>query len=185
MTTLPEHIATFLGKPEDSWHLETGSHDLQVVKTSNQPVKGVVTYSTLGMSHTVLRMPGDRVVRQELVFAVYERFAPADVAGFLLGFGASVLSLGEALFRGDTIGPQNALIPGVAANSIYCTAPVPFDERLATYYDGSHPPTVFVWALPITGDEAEFVRRNGWTKLEELLESREPDLWDLDRASVV
>jgi antitoxin YqcF len=184
VTTLPEHIATFLGKLEDSWHLETGSHDLQVVKASNQPAPGVTAYATLGMSHAVLRMPGGRTVRQELVLAAYERFPPASVASFLLTFGASILSLGEALLRGDMIGPQNALIPGVAANSIYCTAPVPFDERLATY-DGSEPLTVFVWALPVTGDEAEFVMRNGWSKFEELLESREPDLWDLNRPSVV
>jgi len=183
MTTLPEHIAAFLGKPEDSWHLETGAHDLQVVKTSSQPVQGVTAYATLGMSHTVLRMPGDRVVRQELVFAAYERFPPAEVASFLLMFGASVLALGEALLRGDMIGPQNSLIPGALATSLYCTSPVPFDERLATY-DGSDPLTVFVWILPATSDEAEFVMRNGWNKFEELLESREPDLWDLDRASV-
>ncbi len=184
MTTLPEHIATFLGKPEDSWHLDTGSHDLQVVKTSNQPIKGVTAYATLGLSHAVLRLPGDRVVRQELVFAAYERFPPADIASFLLGFGASVLSLGEALLRGDMIGPQNPLISGVSATSVYCTAPVPFDERLATF-DGSDPLTVFVWILPATSGEAEFVMRNGWNKFEELLESREPDLWDLDRPSVV
>lgn len=190
VTTLPEHIATFLGKPEDSWHLETGSlrasarADLQVVKTSNQPVKGVTAYATLGMSHDVLRMPGNRTTRQELIFAAYERFAAQDIASFLLTFGASVLSLGEALLRGDMIGPQNPLIPGVAANSVYCTVPVPFEPGLATY-DASDPPTAFVWVLPATGEEAEFVMRNGWSKFEELLESREPDLWDLDRASVV
>jgi len=184
VTTLPEHIATFLGRGEDAWSLETDSHSLQVVKTSNQPAPGVASYATLGMSDIVLTMPGYRSVRQELVFAAYERFAAPDVASFLLTFGTSVLSLGEALLRGDMIGPQNPLIPGVEANSVYCTAPVPFDERLATY-DGSAPLTVFVWALPITGDEAEFVMRNGWSRFEELLESREPDLWDLNRPSIV
>ncbi len=189
MTTLPEHIATFLGKPEDSWHLETDSlrastrADLQVVKISNQPVKGVAAYATLGLSHAVLRMPGNRTTRQELVFAAYERFPAPEIASFLLTFGATVLSLGEALLRGDMIGPQNPLIPGVAANAVYCTMPVPFDARLATY-DASDPATVFVWIVPATGDEAEFALRNGWGKFEELLERREPDLWNLDRPSI-
>ena len=184
--TLPEHIATFVGKPEESWSLETGSlrADLQVVKMSDAPVKGVVTYATVGMSHAVLRMPGERSTRQELVFAAYERFAAPEIASFLLTFGGSVLALGEALLRGDMIGPQNPLIPGVAANSVYCTVPVPFEPGLATY-DASDPPTAFVWILPATGAEAEFVMRNGWSRFEELLESREPDLWDLDRPSVV
>src|SRR6185437_16239744 len=115
VTTLPEHIATFLGRPEESWHLDAGPHDLQVVKTSNTPAQSVTAYATLGMSHTILRMPGDRVVRQELLFAAYEWFPSAEVASFLLAFGASVLSLGEALLRGDMIGPQNPLIPGVSA----------------------------------------------------------------------
>jgi len=184
VTTLPEHIATFLGSIENAWHIETEAHELQVVKTPNHPARGVSAYATLGMSNTVLRMPGSRTVRQELVFAAHERFSAPDIAAFLLAFGASILSLGEALLRGDMIGPQNPLIPGVSATSVYCTAPVPFDERLATY-DGSDPPTVFVWILPATSDEAEFVMRNGWSKFEELLESREPDLWDLNRPSVV
>jgi hypothetical protein len=184
VTTLPEHIAAYLGRVEDAWHLETETPGLEVVKTSNHPVRGACAYATLGLSNTVLRMPGSRTVRQELVFATYERFSAPDIASFLLTFGASILSLGEALLRGDMIGPQNPLIPGVSATSVYCTAPVPFDERLATY-DGSDPPTVFVWILPATSDEAEFVMRNGWRKFEELLESREPDLWDMNRPSVV
>lgn len=184
MTTLPEHISTFLGSIEDAWPAEADSQGLHVVKTSNTPAQGVTAYATLGMSNTILRVPGERTARQELVFAAYDRFPAPDIAAFLLAFGATVLSLGEALLRGDMIGPQNALIPGVAANSVYCTSPVPFDGGLATY-DGSEPPTVFVWILPVTGEEAEFVMRNGWSKFEELLESREPDLWDLNRASVV
>jgi hypothetical protein len=189
MTNLPEHIATYLGRVDDAWTLETGTlgtdqHDLQVVKVSNTPVEGVTTYATLGLSHAILRMPGDRVTRQELIFAAYDRFPADDIASFLLMFGASVASLGEALLRGDMVGPQDGLIPGAAANSVYCTVPVPFDPQLATY-EGSDPPTAFVWILPTTGEEAEFVMRNGWSRFEELLESREPDLWDLDRASVV
>ena len=69
MTSLPEHIATFLGRGEDAWPVEADPHGLQVVRTSNQPMHGVAAYATLGLSNTVLRLPGSRTIRQELVFA--------------------------------------------------------------------------------------------------------------------
>jgi len=59
-----------------------------------------------------------------------------------------------------------------------------FDSGLATMAD-SNPATVFVWLIPITGQEAEFVKSTGWSKFEDILERSSPDFWDLDRESVI
>jgi hypothetical protein len=179
MSDLPEHIERYLGTIEYGWSLKDEACDLQVIKVSNQPVPGVIAYSTLGMSRTQLPMRGQRMVRQELLFAAYERYSPPKVASFLLTFCKHALSEGRALLRGDVVGPHKPLIPGVTADSVYCTLPVAFDPRLATF-SGSEPPTVFVWLLPITNAESRFVRLNGWNNFENILDRESPDLWSLE-----
>jgi hypothetical protein len=180
MADLPEHIEKYLGVIEYGWHLSREFGDVQVIKVSNQPASGVVTYSTLGMSWTKLSMPGDRVVRQELLFSAYERYPADKIASFLVTFCKYVLSEGRALLRGEVVGPYQPLIAGVAADSIYCTLPVMFDSKLATF-SGSEPPTVFAWLVPIMSAEAQFVRSHGWNNFEDMLEKDQPDFWNLDR----
>lgn len=183
MTSLPEHIEKYLGVIESGWSIKEEVGEVQVVKVPNCPMAGVAAYSTIGLSWTELAMPDDRSVRQELIFAAYETYAATKIASFLLSFGKYVLSTGRALLRGNVVGPHQPLIPGVQANSIFCTLPVMFDARLKTFSD-SEPATVFVWLVPITSAESQFVRLHGWNKFEDLLEKEQPDFWNLDRASV-
>ena len=42
-----------------------------------------------------------------------------------------------------------------------------------------------VWLVPIHSSEHEFVRRHGWSAFEELLQERDPDLFDPLRPSIV
>lgn len=46
-------------------------------------------------------------------------------------------------------------------------------------------PIVFAWLVPLYAAEAEYRQRHGWSKLEDELERQDPDLFDLDRASLV
>jgi hypothetical protein len=183
MMDLPAHIEKYLGTLEYGWSLKDQVGDIQVVKVSDCPVPGVVAYSTLGMSWTTLPMPGERMVRQELLFAAYDRYPPPKIASFLLTFCKHVLSEKRALLRGDVVGPYRPLISCVAADSIFCTLPVMFNSGLATF-SGSEPPTVFVWLIPITNAEAQFVKLHGWNRFEDLLEREQPDFWNLDRAGL-
>jgi Suppressor of fused protein (SUFU) len=183
MTGLSGHIDKYLGVIESGWSFKDEVGDVQVVKVLDCPVAGVIAYSTLGMSWTKLAMPGDRMVRQELLLAAYERYPPSKVASFLLTFCKYALSTGRALLRGDVVGPYQPLIPGVAVDSVFCTLPVMFSPGLKTF-SASEPHTVFVWLVPITSAEARFIRSNGWNRFEDLLEKDQPDFWDLDRASL-
>jgi hypothetical protein len=124
------------------------------------------------------------MVRQELLFAAYDRYAPPKIASFLLTFSKHVLSEKRALLRGDVMGPYKPLISGVAADSIFCALPVMFNSGLTTFYD-TDPPTVFVWLIPIANAEAHFIKLHGWNRFEDLLESEQPDFWNLDRASLI
>jgi Suppressor of fused protein (SUFU) len=180
---VPEHIEKYLGNIEYGWSLANEAAGFQIVKVSNQPAPAVTTYSTLGMSRTKLIMPKNRVVRQELIFSAFEGYNSPKIASFLLNFGDSVLRSGRALLRGDVLGPYSSLTQGAHVNFIYCTVPVMFDSRLATMVD-SDPATVFVWLMPITDREAQFVKSNGWSKFEDILETSSPNFWDLDRPSM-
>lgn len=59
--------------------------------------------------------------------------------------------------------------------ALYCAVPVYFSRPLHTFGESS-PVTIFVWLLPITRDEANFVKSRGWSMFEEELARRNPDL---------
>ena len=181
---LVQHLERHLGPLAAGWKLSGGdAGGIQVVRFPDQPYPGVSTYATLGLSRRPLSMPRDREVRQELLFVADDGYPREQVSSFLLTFAESVERRGQALLRGDVVGPGPALIPGVACNAVYAAIPVLHEEGLATW-TGSEPATVFVWVMPLHGDEAELVRRQGWDRFEDLLESREPDFADLDRSSL-
>jgi Suppressor of fused protein (SUFU) len=123
------------------------------------------------------------MVRIELLFAAYERYESSKIALFLLTFGQYAVSRERSLLRGDVIGPEKPVIPGVRSDSVYCALPVMFNPGLATFSE-SVPPTVFVWLMPITNLEADFVRARGWNAFEDCLARYQPDFWDMDRPSL-
>lgn len=180
-----EHIEAHLGKIDRGWVLSNQSTNVQVVRLLNEPVSGVATYCTVGLSDAALRLRGTKLVRQEFLFLAHERFDPESIASFLLTFSNFVKRSGKALLRGEVVGPTNPVVPGVEMNAIYAAIPVGvFDDKIATYSE-SEPPTVFVWLVPIRSSEADFVRSHGWSRFEDILERKNPNLWDLSRPSVV
>lgn len=182
--TLISHIENMLGQLEQGWTFRAGSSPVQVVRFRNQPFDGVMTYVTLGLSNVLLSMPDGREIRQELVFTAYEAFAAEEIASFLLSFCDYVLARKQALLRGDVVGPSAPLIPNVTVNSVYASIPVVFDESFSTYKKSS-PHTVMVWLVPLLKEEANFVRANGWSHFEDVLELENPDLMELNRESTV
>ena len=182
--TLISHIENTLGQLEQGWSFREGSSPVQVVRFRNQPFDGVVTYVTLGLSNILLSMPRGRDVRQEFVFTAYEKFSAEEIASFMLSFCDYILARNQALLRGDVVGPSAPLIPNVAVNSVYASIPVVFDERFSTYKESS-PHTVMVWLIPLLKEEADFVKANGWSQFEDVLERENPDLMELNRKSTV
>jgi hypothetical protein len=181
---LVEHLERHLGTLDAGWkEREADGNAIRVVAFPDQPYDGVDTLATLGLSRSPLPMPGNRQVRQELLFIADHRYPRQQVASFLLTFAEHVQRQGRALLRGDVVGPGPPLIPGVGANAVYAAIPVLHDEGLATF-SGTEPPTVFVWAMPLRPEEAGLVKGRGWEHFEDLLERHEPDFGDLDRPSV-
>jgi hypothetical protein len=182
--SLVEHIESHLGKMDFGWTLQQSLSNVQVACFHDRPVVRASTYVTIGLSHHILRMPGNREVRQELVFTVYDSFDAEKIASFLLTFSDYIITKREALLRGQVVGPTEPIVPGIKMNAVYAAIPVLFDDSFATF-DGTSPPTVFVWLLPLHASEASYVQDNGWNKFEDLLEEKDPKLLDLNRQSVV
>lgn len=154
-----------------------------MVRFKNQPFESVTTYVTLGFSDHVLNMKEGKDVFQELVFSTYEKYPSEQIASFMVTFAEYLLSKEKALLRDDVVGPSSPLIPGVSVNGVYSSIPVFFDDDFYVY-DGGQLPTVLVWLIPLLSDECGFVKQSGWNSFEDILESKDPDLLDLDRLSV-
>jgi hypothetical protein len=182
--TLIDHLENHLGEISHGWKDNSSVFDFRVVSFENQPFGGVRTYSTLGLSDFILPMVKTKEIRQELIFSANERFDIEQVASFLSTFAESIASSNKALLRGDIIGPTGPVIFGTLLNSVYSAIPVVFEESFAVF-DETNPPTVFVWVIPIHETEVNFVRSKGWKKFEAMLESKEPDLWNLTRDPIV
>ncbi|WP_321880465.1 suppressor of fused domain protein [Paraburkholderia bannensis] len=182
--TLIEHLENNLGPIAEGWKDHSAVGDvLQVVRFADQPFKGGATLSTIGLSEYKVFLPNGKHCRQEFIFAAWDSYPAAQIASFLLTFAAYVRDQKRPLLRGDVVGPSVPLIPGAGANSVYATGPVIFPETLARY-DSDAIPTTIVWLVPLMHEECLFVKERGWNRFEDALEAANPDLLDLNRASV-
>ncbi|WP_233237916.1 suppressor of fused domain protein [Bordetella sp. LUAb4] len=178
-----DHLEQYLGQLAEGWaDPEGGSieESARVVRFAGQPFPEASVYATVGLGRTVVDLPRGRSMRQELLFATYDIYPASEVASFLLTFAGFVHSKGKALLRGDVVGPSTSLIPGVAANGVYASMPAIFPDGIVKYL-GSSPPTIAIWLIPLVGSECESVKKDGWDYFENMLETRNPDLFDLDR----
>jgi hypothetical protein len=118
------------------------------------------------------------------LFAAHDEYPSPEIASFLLTFAESLQGRKRALERGDVVGPGQPLVSDVAANSVYAAIPVIFPAELATFSNHRGETVVIAWLLPLVPNEAELVRSVGWNRFEDLLESVNPDLLDLNRSSI-
>jgi hypothetical protein len=51
-------------------------------------------------------------------------------------------------------------------------------------FDDSDPQTLFALLIPVTHDEIHFIWDHGWSAFEDRLVEQDPDVWDLERASI-
>ncbi|WP_082306870.1 suppressor of fused domain protein [Bacillus sp. FJAT-27245] len=90
-----------------------------------------------------------------------------------------------AFLRGDVIGPYGPIFDGSNLETIYVTSPGYFPDSFDTFKEDNTKTIIMAWLIPITSEEAEFIRKNGWEEFEVKLEVSDPDLIDLNRKSIV
>ena len=142
-----EHLEKYLGASEAGWIEET--LPFQVWRFAAQPVPGAYTYATVGLSQHLLSQPGDRSIKQELVFSCYERFGSIPIEKRLFGVGREILGRHEPLARGQVLGPRGPLFKGAALEALLCLAPIFFPDGFRQFTDEMGTDVVMTWLVPL------------------------------------
>jgi hypothetical protein len=179
-----EHAESFLGKISHGWKEKNSSNTLQVVSFRDKPFESIDTFLTVGLSHHELMISDTKKVRHELILPLARIDLSNTIVSLLIFISELILKNHFALLRGQVIRLRQDVAENLGFEAVYCAIPVFLDDAFASF-DGSQPSTVIVWTLPIYKSEADYIDKNGWSKFEDLLEEKDPDLFSLDREPIV
>jgi hypothetical protein len=184
MMNIIEHAEKFLGKISQGWKERPSSDGLQVVCFEDVPFETVDTFMTAGLSYHELRISDEKKVRQELILPMSGTGISEMLVSLLLFICELILRNHDAVLRGQVIQLPMGAAEKLGFDAVYCSIPVFLDDDFATFR-GSQPPTVIVWVIPIYKSEVDYVDANGWSKFEDLLEEKDPDLFSLERDPII
>jgi len=179
-----EHLEMFLGNISQGWNENRSDNKAMVVCFHNKPFDKVDTFLTLGLSNHILSLSNKKNVRQELIFSCCCENSSKIIVSSLMFMCDFIIINHRALLRGQVIRLQDEVIDKLGFEALYCTIPTFMEDDFITF-KYSDPKTVIVWLIPIYKNEAKFIYTYGWDKFEDILEESDPDLFSLDRESVV
>lgn len=188
MKTLPEHLEEYLGPIRDGFSppVDEEHAPFQIVEFADGQLEGVHAYSTLGLSQKALRSPrSQKLIHHELLFLCRPFSESKYIAALLHQAGEEAITRDTAYLRGEVLGPRGPLFTGSNLEALYVAMPVYLPDAFAAHTEPDGRTVVIAWLVPITRNEAEFVRTFGWGKFEDLLVEKDPDLLDMGRPSLV
>jgi Suppressor of fused protein (SUFU) len=181
-SSLISHMETFLGSIECGWKVEDALHAFQIVKCS---LGSEVALCTLGLSDfpLVSRASGKRI-RHELLF-LFKETEPKNSPTLLQELALSATSHNSAFLQGEVISRSGVAFAGTKFTSFCAISPAILPDEFAVFSDYQLGSIVFVWMVPITANEAAYVREHGWSRLESIFIDKGIDLTDLLREEAV
>lgn len=179
------HLESFLGPIAGGWARDANRQRLpcQVVWFEEAPDRGLMTYATLGLSRHALQS-STKTIRQELLLSVRRSFGSTQLVGVISTVAEMLLARHQPLLRGDVLPPAGPIVSGSTLSALYAAIPVLLPDAFAVF-EGSEPPTVFVWLVPVTAVEADLIGSHGWSWFEDQLVEQQPDLFDLGRPGIL
>lgn len=180
---LINHLEAHLGPLICGWFTDPDGAPVpfSVLKFGGGSIADVFTYVTVGLSAVELRSKNtEKIIHQELLLMCRESFGTRNIPGLLQQVGLSVLADKTAILRGEVLGPKGPIFTECDLTAFYATNPVYFPDSFLV-----DDLAVLVWLVPITSPEAKFVQNNGWISFEDCLVSKDPDLLDFSRPSIV
>jgi hypothetical protein len=180
---LRQHIDRYCGVTPDACYREDRLN-VGVARFDNVPEQELVTSITVGLSAHRLKQDSGREIRQELMFCVDRRYSELLWHEILFAVCKQVVDRGGALSRGEVIGPAGPLFPEASwcrMVAAVCTSPTMFDEAFGETTCGNDT-LVVVELVPITGNEAGFVKRLGWSALFDRVNTGHLNIFDLTRS---
>jgi len=181
------HLERYFGPMLHGWDSADGERwPFTVARLTRGPVDGSVAFSTLDLGGYPLESPvSGRLIRHEIVMLFHDVPEVKFVPGLLHQIGTESLAAGKPLLRGDVVGPRGPLFPGSKLEAFYMSSPCYLPDSFASLSTAEGDGIVFCWAFPITRNEAQLVRTQGWEVFEERLLEQDPDLMDIHRGSLV
>ncbi|HEX3956225.1 MAG TPA: suppressor of fused domain protein [Trebonia sp.] len=156
----------------------------QVTRHLEGQVPDSVAFSTVGLSKFELTSRRTRKsIRHELIMCVPDSLRDGSVPGLLQQVGLTTLRSGNALLRGDVIGPAGPVLPGSSLTALYVGVPVYFPDEFAEVEEDGKT-IIIAWLVPISDSEADYITEHGWRQFEHLLAEKDPDLVDVSRPSI-
>lgn len=182
------HLEDVLGPCVGSWDRQASGTQVSVpLARFDGPFLGATTIATVGLSQHVLKQYAHphTDLRQELLWGAWTRFSSSAVLSRVEDLAELAIKSGVAFQRGECRDYGSPVFPGSPLTGLYFALPGYYPERL-TLLEGAHrEPVIFMWVVPVSGAEAQLVRKEGWKILEDLFVQRDPDLFDLRRDSLV
>lgn len=164
---------------------DDGEYWVDIAEFRDRPVVGVTSWATIGMSNypTAYESDGGVPIRVELVGA-----CASDVLLFpnILGTCAFNVGTGEYGITPGTIFPRvvELYLPAVRMKHMLFVPPYLWGNTPADLDTGGVTVT-WLMTIPVSDSEFELARSAGVDTLEQALEDRQVDIYDLDRPSVV
>ncbi|MGI5241518.1 suppressor of fused domain protein [Dactylosporangium sp. CA-139066] len=187
MSGLIEHLESHLGEIVSGYRGDdtTPAGVLVAQFAPDRPWPGMTTLATAGLSKHHLRQDDGRPgMRIELVVHLPSEDLPDNAAGVLFQIAEMIIEDGVAPPRGTVFGPGDGPVFGrgdLTALVIY--EPLMMPESFITAAEGDTE-IMMTWLVPITGDEAAFVREEGAPALFDLFREAGADPDDLERESL-
>lgn len=172
--TIIYHLEKHLGKVSDIFKTDTFPYDVSIFIFRDMPAKGLVTYSTVGVSYHCLNNR-----HYEFVFCCGNDVSESEVAGFLYNMAFKFIHYNVGVLRGQVFEYNSSFSSNMTY--VYISTPFYYDDDFQVCQDEKIN-VIFPLLIPIYKNEANFIRDFGWKKFENyLIENQKDNLYDVYR----
>lgn len=178
-------LAAFGGRPNvTAYWDEAGKHNVDLLACRDQPQKGVTSYSTIGLSDCPINQGGVEIdLRVEFVGACSNSVSEFGNIVTTAAFCVinSKWSCAPGVIFPDIVGMYNC---SRTLKHLLLVSPFLWEDKLETL---ELPSKKIAWLLliPISEAEYQYAQVEGLSKLEELFEGHQIDVFNINRPSVV
>jgi hypothetical protein len=188
--TMIQHMEAYLGPIRESWRSTPDGEEVpfQIVRCEGG-VEDTRVFCTLGLSnHAFKETPSAAGVpiRHELLIAVRESDSNKNVPTLVQQLGLIALSRHRAFLQGEVIGGTHPAFVNGPFRGFGASFPSFISEDEFSVFkrtDGQE--VVFVWMIPLYREEIDFVRKEGWSRFEDLVIEKGLDLVEIARGCLI
>ncbi|MFT3686007.1 MAG: suppressor of fused domain protein [Phycisphaerales bacterium] len=181
-----DHIEKYLGTIQRGWGPDALEHKrFQIIECRSQADPSVTAYATLGLHRHALpswKNP-TKLIRHELFVLTPTSTGKQHFPEIVEQVAAETLDRQRPYLRGEVIGPRGRLADGFPMEALYVSLPAVFSQEFAACsVEGND--VAIAMLIPITGQEAAFIGKSGWSAFEDKLVETGVDVVDLSRRCV-